>query len=67
MVRIQFKVLYLNESCNSIALRRPLILGAWLSLRMKFDLGHLCAYRKVVLSQVNDMVIELDVTLQRKP
>lgn len=40
MVRIQFKVLYLKESCNSIALRDPLILGAWLSLRMQFDLGH---------------------------
>lgn len=57
MVGVQFKVLYPNESWNSIALRDHSILGTWLSLRMKSDLCHLCAYRKVVLSQVNDTVM----------
>lgn len=67
MVRIQFKVPYLNEACNSIAVRDPLVLGTWLSMRRKLDLGRLCALRKVVFSWVNAMVIELDGTLQRKP
>ena len=67
MVRNQFKVPYLNEACNSTAVRDPLVLGAWLSMRRRLDLGHLCALRKVVLSQVNAMVIELDATLHRKP
>jgi len=67
MVRIQFKVPYLNEACNSIDARDPFILGARLSLRRKLDLGHLCALGKVDFSQINAMVIELDATLQRKP
>lgn len=67
MVRIQFKVPYLNEACNTIAVRDPLVLGAWLPMRRKLYLGCLHALRKVVLSQVNAMVTELDATLQRKP
>lgn len=50
MVRIQFKVPHLNEACSSIAVRDPLVLGTWLSMRRKLDLGCLCALRKVVLS-----------------
>lgn len=67
MLRIQFKVPYLNETCNSIAVRDSLVLGAWLSMRRKLGLGPLCALREVVLSQVNVMVIELGTTLRRKP